>query len=146
MAIVDNPKLKWSTVLKDVVSKYNNTIHTVTGFTPNQLLIGTDLPQQLDITTARQTATFKSNKYKENCKQNYDIKHPSLTLKIGDLVKRRIPINLPTNNKLTPKYEGPFKVTKIHNNLNLEILNIDKNYFLNVHISQIEPFYTRVSN
>ena len=105
LALQDSPRKEWTTVLKDVVQNYNNTIHENTGFTPSYLMFGTD---NLNTSTpplaeALQSAKVRTEAFKLRKKQAYDQTHHPLNLNVGDLVKRRIPSNRPDVKKLTPK-------------------------------------------
>lgn len=67
LALFENPKLKWHSVLPRIVDNYKKTPHESTGFTPKFLLLGTrDTPeayddQKIDLEKARQMAYQKSN-------------------------------------------------------------------------------------
>ena len=150
LALQDKPRLKWSTVLKDVVDNYNNTIHDTTGFTPSFLMLGRDKLQTTSPTVdeARRLAQQRSDTFKQNKKEAYDKIHMPLTLQIGDLVKRRIPANRPDVKKLTPKYEGPFTVKELRGPVNAMIAKPvstaepNPEPFL-IHVSQLEPYFNR---
>ncbi len=150
MAITENPKLKWSTLLSRVVDNYNNTIHTTTGFTPSYLLFGRDdwnSEKRFPIDQARHLAHQRSEDFKAKKKEAYDRSHKQLNLNIGDLVKRRIPSNHPNNNKLTPKFDAIYKVVSQLSPVNYEIIKQDSNSSsFNIHVSQLEPYYQREAN
>ena len=105
LALQDSPRKEWTTLLKDVVQNYNNTIHENTGFTPSYLLFGTDNlnTSKRPLTEALQSAKVCTEGFKLRKKQAYDQTHHPLNLNVGDWVKRRIPSRRPDVKKLTPK-------------------------------------------
>ena len=141
------PKRKWSTLLPQVVKEYNQTIHSTTGFTPEFLLFGlgseqTDLPLE----DARKLATDRTIKFKQMKKRVYDRTHKPIQFQVKDLVKRRIPPNHPENNKMTPKYQGPFEIVKQLSDVNYIISLLDNPaYTMNIHVCNLEPYFTRSS-
>ena len=145
LALKDRPRVMWSTVLKDVVLNYNNTLHDTTGFTPSFLMLGRDSLQTTSppIGEARKIAKERSDAFKLKKKEVYDKTHHPLTLKIDDLVKRRIPDNRPDRKKLTPKYEGPFKVVELRGPVNVMISKPEANAPFLIHVSQLEPYFSR---
>ena len=62
---------------------------------------------------ALQSAKVRTEAFKLRKNQAYDQTHHPLNLNFSDLVKRRIPSNRPDIEKLTPKYKGPYAVTKL---------------------------------
>lgn len=147
-AILENPKRKWSTLLPSVVDNYNRTVHGSTGFTPKFLFNGSNdnIQNKPSLDNARIQAKQRSDQLKLKWKQRFDIKHKPLILQEGDTVKRRIPFNRPDRNKLTPKYEGPYKIIKVHSDINYEIDQPHRNQKTTlVHVSQLEPYFTRSS-
>jgi hypothetical protein len=146
MAISENPKLKWSTLLSRVVNNYN-TIHSTTGFTPSFLMFGKDsLNTNTTSTEARLLAQQRSEDFKAKKKAVFDRLHKPLNLISGDLVKRRKPSNHPHNTKLSPKFDAIFKVVSKTSPVNYEIVKTDGNSSkFNIHVSQLEPYFKRVS-
>ncbi|UYV80790.1 hypothetical protein LAZ67_19001745 [Cordylochernes scorpioides] len=116
-ALLDKPKVKWSTLLPKVITDYNNTPHDVTGFPPSFLLFGYNVqPQFADnpstsVEDARKLA-MKRTQHREISKRRHDSRHPDIEFKVGDLVLKRIPYNDPKLIKTAPKYEGPFQVLR----------------------------------
>jgi transposase InsO family protein len=147
MAISENPKLKWSTLLSRVVNNYNNTIHSTTGFTPSFLMFGKDsLNTNTTLTEARLLAQQRSEDFKAKKKAVFDRLHKPLNLIPGDLVKRRIPSNHPNNTKLSPKFDAIYKVVSKTSPVNYEIVKTGGNSSkFNIHVSQLEPYFKRVS-
>lgn len=88
--------MAWTTIAQECVRKYNETEHTVTGFTPRYLLDGTTttmLPDELkkisrpeDWIQDRKKAlenTIKSHKYN---KKIFDESRKDVKLTVGDMV------------------------------------------------------------
>ena len=146
LALQDRPRVKWTSLLEKVVRDYNNTIHETTGFTPSYLMFGTDSLQTSSpsVAEARQLSQTRSDAFKQRKKEAYDRLHQPINLKVGDLVKRRIPSNRPDVKKLSPKFEGPFCVKELRGPVNVVIEDHASNSQpLLVHVSQIEPYYNR---
>ena len=105
---------------------------------------GINLPDGVSLSDAKTLAKSRSDSFKAKNKQRFDKKHPSIDLLVGDHVKRRIPGNLPSNHKLTPIFEGPYRVVeKSANQVNFVIEHIVNRNRLKVHISQLEPYNLR---
>ena len=112
----ENPKRKWSTLLDDVIRQYNQTVHDVTGFSPSYLMFGISPPSftadspspLLPLEEARKVAQERTIKHQQMKKKSFDVKHHDPHFSIGDLVKRSIPANHPSSNKLSPHFTGPF--------------------------------------
>ena len=141
-ALIDKPNFKWSTSLASVIKNYNNTIHTVTSFTPIYLLKAKDISIE-ELEESRRIAVDRSNKEKERSKHIYDKIHPKVNLNIGDLVKKRIPKNHPERHKLSPRYEGPFRVISKESEVNYKIQHVKNSAPVLTHVCQLEPFYLR---
>ncbi|UYV67937.1 hypothetical protein LAZ67_5002548 [Cordylochernes scorpioides] len=96
-ALLDKPKVKWSTLLPKVITDYNNTPHDVTGFPPSFLLFGYNVqPQFADnpstsVEDARKLAIKRTQHHREISKRRHDSRHPDIEFKVGDLVLKRIP-------------------------------------------------------
>jgi hypothetical protein len=96
-----------------------STYHTTLGATPAQLVFGRDmiLPMRFkanwEIIQARRQKEINKNNARENSKR---IDH---TYRVGDKVCKRRPGKLP---KLGRKRDGPYEVTAVYNNGNVEIL------------------------
>jgi len=153
-ALVDNPNKKWSTLLIDVISKYNSTPHCSTGYTPRFLMFGiTDSPEFAEATVsleeARKTATEVSDKAKQHHKAQHDSKHPEADFRVGDLVLRRIADNHPKLTKTSPRYEGPFRVNRTLGPVSYEINKLESDLktvttTTTAHSSQLVRFHPRI--
>lgn len=142
-------KLSWTTIAHECTQKYNETEHTVTGFSPKYLLEGknTDiLPDELkqeisnnDLMKDRKVAlenTIKSHKYN---KQYFDKNRKKSELKVGDLVYVENGNRL-NRRKLDELRIGPYEILeKISNSIyrvNTGYKKCESNHF---HISKLIP-------
>ncbi|RWS00875.1 Retrotransposable element Tf2 protein type 1-like protein, partial [Dinothrombium tinctorium] len=133
---------KWSSLLDEVVNCYNNTKHTVTGFSPSLLLHGKDRDQKAsasELIAIRNHAKQRSDNFKLRKKLEFDKRRKALIISPGSLVKRRIPENHPSKTKLSATYDGPFEIIAQTSPVNFRIRKQDSGPELNVHASQIEP-------
>jgi hypothetical protein len=141
-----HPQRKWSTLLPEAIDTYNRSIHSNTGFTPRHLLFGLN---EEGITSAsladdRRLAVKRTEEFKRKKKELFDSKHKPLVLKVGDLVKKRIPTNHPMNNKLTPRFEGPFEVVSQESEVNFRIVRVATHAPITLaHASQLEVYHKR---
>ncbi|UYV77382.1 hypothetical protein LAZ67_15000802 [Cordylochernes scorpioides] len=150
-ALLDKPKVKWSTLLPKVITDYNNTPHDVTGFPPSFLLFGYNVqPQFADnpstsVEDARKLAIKRTQHHRDISKRRHDSRHPDIEFKVGDLVLKRIPYNDPRLIKTAPKYEGPFQVLRRLSKVTYELSTTDQDNPprnptgdpINAHISQL---------
>jgi hypothetical protein len=144
LAIQDHPRRKWSTLLPQVVKDYNNTIHSTTGFKPAFLMFGIDSDNQIPSIEARALAKVRTESFKIKKKAEYDKHHIPINFNIGDLIRRRIPPNHPSNTKLSPKFEGPFKIIEKTLEVNYRIQNLGKKEHNElVHVNKLESYHTR---
>lgn len=114
-----NEKGAWTTIARNCIDKYNETEHTVTGFTPKYLLDGTDtsiLPEEIkrknnhrnwikDKELALQR-TRKSHEYNKNI---FNKNRRNYKFNIGDLVYVENGNNL-NRSKLDELRIGPFEI------------------------------------
>ena len=149
---VSHPKLKWSSLVSQVVENYNHTLHSTTGFTPAFLMFGSDRLKTSTptVSEARLLAKQKSDQFKAKKKSEFDLKHKPFDLKIGDIVKRRVPLNHPDLKKLSPRFDAPFKVVSIIGPVNVAIARLDPNLTstdsyqsIVVHVSQLDRYFVR---
>lgn len=142
-------KVTWTTIAQECTKKYNETEHTVTGFTPKYLLEGentTILPEELkqgktktNLQNDRILAldrTKQSHNYNKNI---YDKGRTQLEFKSGDIVF------VENNNKLNRRKLdelriGPYKILKKISNSIYEIDTGHKKTESNMfHISKLTP-------
>uniref|UniRef100_A0A2A4JAD9 RNA-directed DNA polymerase n=1 Tax=Heliothis virescens TaxID=7102 RepID=A0A2A4JAD9_HELVI len=118
----------WVGILSNIVQCYNNTIHSSTGYTPNEVLVG--VPPTLSVDKALTDgianspvpsveeirAKARSNLIKAAAtrSQVHDKRYKLVTFKLGDLVKVRKDNRSDSAAKVTKKfsllYDGPYKV------------------------------------
>ena len=112
LALDANPKKKWSTHLAEVTQQYNDTPHDATGFPPRYLQFGVvnspEFATIIPLETARATAKIKSDSFKYNRKQAFDLKHKPSNFNVGDSVLRLIADNNPSKTKISPANDGSF--------------------------------------
>lgn len=126
-------KSAWTTIAHQCTDRYNNTEHTVTGFSPKYLLEGQNIsiiPKQLkqistnNLETDRKTAlanTIRSHNYNKSIFDKNRVEHE---FKVGDLVYVENGHRL-NRKKLDELRSGPFKILeKISNS----IFKIDTGY------------------
>jgi len=147
-AMLDKPKCKWSTLLKDVVQKYNSTPHDITGFSPKYLLFGTEesptfASPALRLDEARQLANERTNQFRKTKKSSHDLKHKHAEFEIGDKVVRKIASNHPSLIKTSPRYEGPLVIISKLSPVTYDVTAGPNSHISRAHISQLLPFVAR---
>ncbi|XP_023226450.1 uncharacterized protein LOC111627120 [Centruroides sculpturatus] len=116
----------WSKLLKMVTEEYNNSPHSVTGFSPKYLMFGVPpFPQVMPNTLppveeARKLACENTQRKQEVNKNYFDNRHQKVTLNPGDLVLVENK-NAITRKKLEPLMSGPYKVMRQVSNVLYEI-------------------------
>lgn len=145
----ENNKMAWTTIARICVEKYNDTEHTVTGFTPRYLLDGTEvslLPKELkkskttdDWIKDRKLAfenTVKSHNYNKKLVDKNRTQH---SFKTGDMVYVENGHKL-NRRKLDELKIGPFRIEeKISNTIykiNTGHRKLESNLF---HITKLIP-------
>lgn len=148
----EKKKKSWTTIAHECVKKYNETIHSVTGFSPTYLLNGTDitiLPTELrqkkshsDWIRDREIAfenTMKSHDYN---KKMFDKNRKYYEFNIGDMVYVENGNKL-NRKKLDELRIGPYKIVeKISNSIyriNTSHKKMESNLF---HITKLIPVST----
>ena len=132
-----NKKASWACLMRTVVDEYNNTPHSTTKFTPNQLLNG---EQGLDLNTARLEALRRNKDGFVNEKIIFDSKHQIKEYARMDYVLKE---NQPRQfiGKLEPTYDGPYVIVQRKSNCIYEIKKIDsKSKSELVHVARLKPF------
>lgn len=141
-----NKKLSWPNAMKNLVTQYNETPHSVTGYAPMFLLLGVNSisnplnNSNVSLEQARKIALNKSNAHHEKSKVKYDQSHEKFSFQPGDNVfiqyKNKI-----QRKKLDPLYSGPHKVIKKFSNVLYEV-ETDKQGKKTevVHINNMRPY------
>lgn len=145
-------KLAWTTIAHECTQKYNETVHTVTGFSPKYLLEGKNvniLPDELkqeithdDLSKDRKIAlerTIKSHNYN---KKRFDRNREICELKIGDSVYVENGNRL-NRKKLDELKIGPYQVLEKLSNSIYRINTGHKKFESNLfHITKLVPVPT----
>lgn len=144
-----NKKKAWTSIAHECLKEYNETEHTVTGYSPKYLLEGTDtatLPEELkqsrtnaELEIDRNTAYQNSKKYHDYNKGVFDKNRTDIQYKVGDMVYIENGNRL-NRRKLDELRIGPFRVTgKISNS----IYNIDTGHRKSrsslFHVTKLSP-------
>lgn len=144
-----NNKIAWTTIAHECTKRYNETEHTVTGFSPTYLMIGKNiniLPDELkeyktenNLLEDRKIAlerTLKSHNYN---KQQFDKNRKQCELKVGDSVYVENGNRL-NRKKLDEIKIGPYKIVeKLSNSvykINMGCKKIESNLF---HVTKLIP-------
>lgn len=143
----DNRKRPWSLLLDKCVSEYNDTIHSVTKFSPNYLLNGKKLsllPFQsnviYDLDNDRKIAFENSQKSHFRNKRKFDKKRKNIDFEVGDLVyvNHGNPLN---KNKLEEIRTGPFRISQKLSNLIYQVDSGFQKRESNIyHVSKMYPY------
>lgn len=117
---------------------YNTSVHESTGFTPHELIFGKKarIPSEFSdeqvprtfnqyfndlfstIINVQATAAQTLEKAKAKCKRLYDKNINPHKFKINDYVYL---LHEPRISKFDPQWNGPYKITRLFNDLNVEI-------------------------
>ena len=154
MALLDQPRLKWSTHLASVVANYNRTPHSGTKHPPRYLQFGitsdgTTPPDKSTLEAARISAAQHSNALKESRRLRHDETHSSSNFKLGDYVLRKTADNHPSLIKTSPANTGPYLVIRVlgPETYRIALLSEDGEAITKVstsHASQLIQFHPRV--
>jgi hypothetical protein len=107
-------------------------------------MFGNESDSQIPLIEARALAKARTESFKIKKKAEYDKHHIPINFNIGDLVRRRIPLNHPSNTKLSPKLEGPFKIIEKTSEVNYRIQNLGKPEHKElVDVNKLESCHTR---
>lgn len=143
-----NKKRPWSTLLADCINEYNNTVHTVTKFSPNYLLnnIKISMTQGIfskvksDLYNDREIAFQNSKKAHQVNKKIYDKNKIPGSFEVNDLVYVQHG-NCLNRNKLDEIRNGPFKILeKLSNSIYRVDSGFQKKESNIYHISKLYPF------
>lgn len=143
-----NRKKPWSILLLECLNEYNNTIHSVTKFSPNYLMNNVKfkiVPNLLDnkkndLQSDRNLAFRNSQSNHQKNKKIFDRKRQEFNFKIGDLVYISHG-NALNRSKLDELRIGPFKILRKLSNVVFEIdsgfRKKESNFY---HVSKLYPF------
>ena len=128
----------WTTNIQKVIESYNNTIHSVTQYSPAYLLTGYD-PYELwenePLEKSRKVAYERSKeKHEKSCTQ-YDTQRNDPDLQPGDMVYVKTKNKLNRKN-LDPPFEGPYEIRRNIGHTTYEVdtgRKIEK-----IHVSQMK--------
>uniref|UniRef100_A0A2N9HJD1 Uncharacterized protein n=1 Tax=Fagus sylvatica TaxID=28930 RepID=A0A2N9HJD1_FAGSY len=139
---LEGAKGLWPEELPNILWAYRTTARTPTGETPFRLTYGTEavIPVEVGLTTwrtnnydeesndaqlrsnldlvdeIRDQAEARTRVYQQRMARYYDRRVKHREFKIGDLVLRKVTLATkdPTQGKLGPTWEGPYRVVKFH--------------------------------
>lgn len=151
-----NKKLSWTTIAHECTEKYNETEHTVTGYSPKYLLEGKNvdiLPSELkqckkatenNLVNDRKIALEKSIKSHNYNKQQFDKNRKQFEFKVGDLVYVENGNRL-NRKKLDELKIGPFEIIeKLSNSIYKINTGYKKSESNLYHITKLVPCHKLV--
>ena len=121
-----NQRRSWAAVAEECTANYNETVHSVTGFSPKYLLTGEEpkicpiATRVSDLEVDRKLAFERLMKDHERNKRAVDKNRADEPLEVGDLVYADAG-NKINRNKLAAVREGPFTVRKRRSPLMFEL-------------------------
>lgn len=157
-SIVDQNPTDWDEYLRLAAHANNNTIHTGTKQIPMEALYGftTKIPIRLkrdpepvynpecvpSVFRRKSQVVQKALRschpfFKAKTKMYHDRNLNEYQFHVGDLVLMASP---PRSSKLTPKYTGPYKITKKISDLLVEIKKPHRKKGENVHVNRLKKF------
>ena len=133
------------------MKEYNETIHTVTKFSPSYLLYGKDVdivPQELitprDLQQDRKEALENTIRNFEDNKRRFDKRRKNYRFEIGQLVYVQNSSKL-NRNKLDAVRVGPFKILRKVSDSMFEVDTGKRRKESNIfHASKLRPLETRL--
>uniref|UniRef100_A0A2N9J1F3 Uncharacterized protein n=1 Tax=Fagus sylvatica TaxID=28930 RepID=A0A2N9J1F3_FAGSY len=120
---LEGAKGLWPEELPSILWAYRTTVRIPTGETPFRMTFGSEaveneeqLRLNLDlIDEVRETAETRVKRYQERMARHYNSRVKPRQLSVGDLVLRKVTLATknPSEGKLGPNWEGPYKVIEI---------------------------------
>ena len=164
--LVNEDRTDWDTYLPYIGMAFRATVHESTGFSPNFLMFGRELPQVADLMyplPARQESRFRcrseytlwlrrtiqssymqarGNLKKASIRQkrNYDLKCKE-DYPLGDFVYRFVPPG--GSKKLLKVWQGPFRVLEHCSDQNVRIQLTPDSRTIRVHVNNLKPHVGR---
>ena len=148
-AQADHPKLRWSSLLRQVVTSINHQIHHVTRFSPRFLQFGLDGPPEINLEQARTLATERSRQDQLKRKQLSEQTSKASGFKVGDLVRYRLPENHPERaSKLAIQWWAPLKIVEQIGSETFRVTQTDPKdgsiiRTFNAHSGRLAPYHPR---
>uniref|UniRef100_A0A2N9FYM4 RNA-directed DNA polymerase n=1 Tax=Fagus sylvatica TaxID=28930 RepID=A0A2N9FYM4_FAGSY len=152
---LEGAKGLWPEELPNILWAYRTTARTPTGETPFRLTYGTEavIPVEVGLTTwrtnnydevsndaqlrsnldlvdeVRDQAEARTRVYQQRMARYYDRRVKHREFKVGDLVLRKVTLATrdPTQGKLGPTWEGPYRVVKFHRRGTYHLEKLDGN-------------------
>jgi hypothetical protein len=152
---LEGAKGLWPEELPNILWAYRTTVRTPTGETPFRLTYGTEavIPVEVGLTTwrtnnydeeindaqlrsnldlvdeVRDQAEARTRVYQQRMARYYDRRVKHREFKVGDLVLRKVTLATkdPTQGKLGPTWEGPYRVVKFHRRGTYHLEKLDGN-------------------
>jgi hypothetical protein len=150
----------WDELLPFACFTYNTTPHSVTKYTPYEVLFGriANIPGKLQrqpqplynfddivlqiksrMQNCQQIARERLMKFKEI--QQQKVKHNDYTFKESDLVLLRVE----NRQKLDPLWKGPYEIKEMRNS-NAIIQEVGKRKHQEVHVNRLKPYFSSISD
>ena len=131
--IVDQSKSNWDLDLAKALIIHNSTIHSKLGKSPSDCLMNNSYNAETNLPI--------DNKIKETWKSG----HPKFApFEVGQkILKKIVKIGNRVSHKLTPKFDGPYKIIKVQPNTvtyEIERIGVQGSKILKVHYQQIKPW------
>ena len=122
---------KWDESLGRAVISYNNTPHVELSMAPSKFLI------------TQSHSVASDPPLQTGLRQQWKVGHPKfIPFRLNDLVLMRVQHRGFLNtNKFMPKYDGPFRVTKVHSyGVTYELINDDTGQLKRAHHTKCRPY------
>lgn len=138
----------WTSLIQETVDEYNNSVHSVTRYTPSVLMKGIEeipvspVKETFDMEKAIREANENSDEYHKRNKKYVDSRRRDHDFKEGDKVYAKITSKL-NRQKLAELHPGPYTIIKKNSD---SIFELDTNrkkrannrFHKNAHIPCIE--------
>ena len=126
-------KTDWDEALPRIMINYNSSVNMSTGSSPSNHLLAVKHDLEVVKSESSQTSFWKSG-------------HPAFkSFEVGDLVVKKVTMlgNL-SSNKIKPRFEGPYRVTKVHDNgVAYELARLSDGIRVKTHHSKLRRYVSR---